>query len=736
VPAVSQESFEQAYREIGQQLHVPGIADANADVKQLVKARLSDEGFGQWLMVVDNADDVDVLFGALNEGSSADWLIDYLPHSRKGSIVFTTRTRKAAVKLAGSNHIQLNELDELEARKMLEQHVPNKDLLEDGKAVHEFLELLTYLPLAIVQAVAFVVGNDTCLSEYMAIYRGSERDAADLLSRDFEDRGRYRQIQNPVAITWYISFRKIQEQDKLAAEYLSLMACTTGEAVPASLLWLGGTKLATTEALGTLSAYAFITERRQQQSSMEALRQETAFDMHRLVRLATRNWLREHNQWQVWASRALTRLVQVVPFGDHETRKTWTAYLPHAMHIVNQPEVFEAEGRISLLSRIGRCEQTLGRYRAAKQAHEQVLERREKALGKEHPETLVSMSNLAQALSNQGRYAEAEQMHRETLALMEKGLGKEHPHTLVSMNEVAQALSNQGRYAEAEQMHRETLTLKEKGLGKEHPSTLVSMSNLAQALSNQGRYAEAEQMHRETLALREKVSGKEHPHTLVSMNGVAGALSNQGRYVEAEQMHRETLALKEKVLGKEHPETLVSMSNLAQALSNQGRYAEAEHMHRETLALREKVSGKEHPHTLVSMNGVARALSNQGRYAEAEQMHRETLTLKEKGLGKEHPSTLVSMSNLAKALSDQGRYAEAEQMHRETLALREKVLGKEHPSTLVSIGNLAAVLDSLGRHKEAASMNKEVQADHNNTLAGTHVESSLPDRMLKRRRLG
>jgi hypothetical protein len=75
-------------------------------------------------------------------------------------------------------------------------------------------------------------------------------------------------------------------------------------------------------------------------------------------------------------------------------------------------------------------------------------------------------------------------------------------------------------------------------------------------------------------------------------------------------------------------------------------------------------------------------------------------------------------------------------MHRETLALREKVLGKEHPSTLVSIGNLAAVLDSLGRHKEAASMNKEVQADHNNTLAGTHVESSLPDRMLKRRRLG
>jgi hypothetical protein len=38
VPAVSRESFEQAYREIGERLCIPGIADDNADVKRLVKA--------------------------------------------------------------------------------------------------------------------------------------------------------------------------------------------------------------------------------------------------------------------------------------------------------------------------------------------------------------------------------------------------------------------------------------------------------------------------------------------------------------------------------------------------------------------------------------------------------------------------------------------------------------------------------------------------------------------------
>ncbi|KAF1954477.1 kinesin light chain [Byssothecium circinans] len=570
VPTVSQESFEQAYREIGRLLRIPGVADAKANVKQLVKARLSDEGFGQWLMVVDNADDDSVLFGPLQEGGVTDRLIDHLPHSRKGSIVFTTRTCKAAVKLARSNHIQLNELDDAEAKKMLEQLVlPNKDLLEDGKGVHEFLELVTYLPLAIVQAVAFMVGNNTRVSEYMAIYRGSERDATDLLRRDFEDQGRYRQIQNPVAITWYISFSKIQEQDTLAAEYLSLMACTTGEAVPASLLWPGSTKLATTEALGTLNAYAFITERQRQQSRTGVRQHERAFDMHRLVRLATRNWLREHNQWQEWASKALARLVEVVPFGDYDTRETWTAYLPHAMHVVGLREVHEAEDRIWLLERVGLCEQTLGRYRAAEQALGQVLERREKVLGKGHPDTLASMNNLALVLVNQGKYAEAKAMHQETLALRKKVLGKEHPDTLLSINNLARVLSYQGnyqgKYAEAEAMHRETLALREKVLGKEHPDTLIGLNNMAITLSLQGKYAEAEAMYQETLALGEKVLGKEHPDTLASVYFVAYSLRHQHQYEEALPLYQRAFTGFQDALGPNHPKTRACLYHYASA---------------------------------------------------------------------------------------------------------------------------------------------------------------------------
>ena len=64
--------------------------------------------------------------------------------------------------------------------------------------------------------------------------------------------------------------------------------------------------------------------------------------------------------------------------------------------------------------------------------------------GREHPDTLTSMNNLARVLSEQGKYEQAEEMHQQTLRLMEITLGKEHPHTLTSRNNLAAVLRDQG----------------------------------------------------------------------------------------------------------------------------------------------------------------------------------------------------------------------------------------------------------------------------------------------------
>ena len=116
-------------------------------------------------------------------------------------------------------------------------------------------------------------------------------------------------------------------------------------------------------------------------------------------------------------------------------------------------------------------------------------------------------------------------MHRDALRLSETVLGKERPDTLMIMSNLANVLRDQGKYEEEEEMHRQALVLWEMVLG--NPSTLTSMNNLATVLRDQGKYEEAEEMHRQALRLSETVLGKEHPFTLKSMNNLANVLREQ-----------------------------------------------------------------------------------------------------------------------------------------------------------------------------------------------------------------
>jgi len=50
---------------------------------------------------------------------------------------------------------------------------------------------------------------------------------------------------------------------------------------------------------------------------------------------------------------------------------------------------------------------------------------------------------------DQGHYSEAETILRDIVSIREEVLGPEHPDTLASRNDLAQALSEQGKYAEA-----------------------------------------------------------------------------------------------------------------------------------------------------------------------------------------------------------------------------------------------------------------------------------------------
>src|SRR5262249_58647472 len=70
---------------------------------------------------------------------------------------------------------------------------------------------------------------------------------------------------------------------------------------------------------------------------------------------------------------------------------------------------------------------SLGLYSRASALAQQSMEIRQRVLGPEHPDTLISMDDLAGALMEGGHYAEAVGAVRQELAIEPRGVGSDEP---------------------------------------------------------------------------------------------------------------------------------------------------------------------------------------------------------------------------------------------------------------------------------------------------------------------
>ncbi|OBU01690.1 hypothetical protein VE01_00202 [Pseudogymnoascus verrucosus] len=646
VYASTAERFEQAYRSIATELELPGADDPKTDVLGLVLRWLSNIDNGRWLIILDNADDIDMFQQTQGEGSqkwndTAFPLSSYIPLTITGSVLLTTRDRRAASWLStGYTSVILVNLMELEeADQLLRINIPEGISTSSDRA--ELVKELDYLPLAITQAASYISAKAIrmSVSKYLMLYRQNEQSQTRLLDEESGDLRRAPGVHNSVIRTWQISFDQIKRSKPQAAELLSLMAMLDRQGIPEFLLCAQyHTPLDFEDALAPLDEFSLITIKNGGK----------AFEMHRLVQLATRQWLERSGDSERWRREAIEVVAKAFPGGDYGNWKTCEALSPHAIKVLK----YELESnqsmleRASLLYNMAWYNWLQGRYEIAKAESQESLTTRQHLLQDDNTRIFESIGMLALVLDSQGKYDEAEAMHREGLQLRTKVLGQKHPSTLMTMNNLASVLYSQGKYNKAEAMLREGFQLSTEVLGQKHPSTLKSMKNLATALHSQGKYNEGEAMHREELQLSTEVLGQKHPSTLMSMNNLASVLNSQGKYDEAKAMHQRTLEERKKVLGVEHKDTLTSMANLASTLYSQMQWKEAEDMEVRVMETRQRVLGHEHPDTLIAMSNLAFTLKSQSRNNEAISLMEICFQLEERVLGRHHPNTETSLETL------------------------------------------------------------------------------------------
>jgi eukaryotic-like serine/threonine-protein kinase len=365
----------------------------------------------------------------------------------------------------------------------------------------------------------------------------------------------------------------------------------------------------------------------------------------------------------------------------------------------------------------------LGRHTEAVKLREQTLTLVRAKLGPDHPETLTSMSNLAASYFDLGRHADALKLSEQTLALRQVKLGPDHPETLASINNVAGVYQALGRHAEALKLHRQTLARRKTQLGPDHPDTLTSMSNLASAYQALGRHAEALKLNEQTLALREAELGPDHPDTLCSMSNLANSNTAMGRHAEAVKLNEKTLARRKAHLGVDHPDTLASMINLSSSYAALGRYDLALPLGEDSVARAKTQLGLVHPSTLASMTNLAHRYTELGRHAEARKLQEETLARWKATRGLAHPDTLTCMIDLANTSLVLGQPGEAVRLCEQVLAQRKAQLGPDHPETLTSMSRFATSYAAASRYCDAIALFEETLARQKAQLGGDHPDT-------------
>ncbi|KAJ5313482.1 O-methyltransferase [Penicillium atrosanguineum] len=659
--------FEQSCREIADRAKIRGRQDPKANIFKLLHDWLDNAKTGQWVLVLDNLDDDKILHAIpstqsrlVNDDSGVPersiW--SYFCQNSNGCIVMTSRSRQVALRTVEEYDIlPVKPMNEPHAISLFEKKV---DTQYDRSAMIQLVAALEFMPLAIVQAAAFIkqrAPRET-VTKYLERFQKSDRQKIKLLDYEGGQLRRDPEAKSAILLTWQISFEHIQERRPSAAGLLSLMSFFDRQGIPDSLL-LEGKATKETDKESNISDTdddeSVSSEIDKFENDVLLLRDyslisvtsdQVNFEMHRLVQVGMQEWLQAQGLLEHWQEIFIRRLERNFPDGEFENWKECQLLFPHVQCTLMRQHVGKAsmEEWASLLHKAASFALTRGNFVDGRNMAKRAMRARRDLFGLKNEKAISSSNMLGLAYSSGGEWKEAEELQLQAMGTCKQVLGPEHPSTLTIIANLASTYWNQGRWKEAEDLDIQVLETCKRVLGPEHPSTLASIANLASTYRNQGRWKEAEELGVQVIETCKRVLGPEHPSTLTSIANLASTYRNQGRWKEAEELEVQALETYKRVLGPEHPSTLTSIANLASTYWNQGRWKEAEELNVQVIEARKRVLGPEHPSTLTSMNNLAFTLRCLGEDEAALQMMAKCAECRGQRLGPNHPSTLSSIS--------------------------------------------------------------------------------------------
>ncbi|MFE9429094.1 tetratricopeptide repeat protein [Kitasatospora sp. NPDC006697] len=403
----------------------------------------------------------------------------------------------------------------------------------------------------------------------------------------------------------------------------------------------------------------------------------------------------------------------------------------------------------------------------------QILVKRVRSLGEEHPATTTARAALAQAHRAAGEPGPAVDLLAENLAIALRRLGTDHPDLMGHRNALVDAYLDQDEPARAVPLLEQVLADSERIHGINHPETLAVRHSLAYVHAQAGNPGQAIAGYEAALSGKILVLGDQHPATTLTRNNLAAMHARAGDRARAVTLHEQNLAVRVRTLGPDHPDTLMTRESLAHSYQAAGEPAKAVALYEQMVAGEEQSVGENHAAALrarlrlavshrlagdldrstalltVLLADAERVLAASDElvmeirdvladaHDEAgtperaaalfERNHAERMAVHGAG----HPASFVTRHKLARSYELSGDRPRALRLRVENVAASQRALGHDHPHVFVYRRSLAIAHQEAGEPAEAVRMYEVLLPDTERAFGPDH-----PDTQSLRRDLG
>ncbi|KAK6849784.1 phosphorylase superfamily protein [Apiospora arundinis] len=581
VPAMSLGSFRQAYYEIGKKVGVLNKSIEEEDPREPIRDFLNSVEAGKWLLVLDNVD---------TPLTTDDGIYNYLPRGGTGSTVVTTRDRAVGMQLAGSHLITLPQMSQQDSEEMLWASLSRKEQIGDAVSTTKLLRKLTYLPLAIAQAAAYLNWSQSMTIEKYLKLLESEEDLAALMKRNLPDNTRYQDSENALALTWSVSFKQIYDKYRHAADLLCFISCIQPKAIPRSILPRFKSEEELENAIATLSGFAFLTGREDDEMRDEAnpandMYKDVMYDMHSLVHFATRQWV-EYNEDIPESAIMRDTLRQVKESWAARGSDLWRLYLPHTWRLLSSSGSYkDSRDRYELYFSLGKCLSLDHRFPEARECYMQVLEQekvfQEYTITDEPNDSLFfGLGNVFLAI---GEPDNAEKSVKYVLETQPISRRVDDPRRLKFELLLARAYIGNGKAPAAITILEHIEEVQSTKLGPEDPQLLEGELHLGIAYLENGQRNQAVEKLEDTL---EKYDGIDYSNDdyddyetnhVMCQHWLGVAYSNVNRIEDAVDVVKTAMEMHDEVHEQDDPFRLSTLSLLVDLQANLSHLKEMRH---------------------------------------------------------------------------------------------------------------------------------------------------------------